>query len=213
MMAVIKKVYVAQTFRGDPDCIKKGLKAADHLREIGYEVFSPAEHQVEVDVDPAGEDCTIEQHKVGFKWDMDKVLKSDAVVVLSGLDTSRGVQAEVALARAVDIQVLDYETMEPIATPSLPGPIKEALAKVETIFAKKNADYASGSWRSNFDLVAAQMSVTPVSVVDTMIAVKQARLAALNGRPPENEAVEDTYLDRMVYGVIAYAVLLDQEAP
>jgi hypothetical protein len=94
----------------------------------------------------------------------------------------------------------------------LPAAMAEALSLARDTFARKNDDYAKdGAWRSNFDAIAAQMSITAAEAADTLIAVKQARLQALNanGREPTNEAVVDTYLDRMVYAIIAYALLLD----
>lgn len=97
--------------------------------------------------------------------------------------------------------------------PELPGPVNEALATLRDTFQRKNADYAKDtSWRSNFDAIAGQMGFSALTAADTLVAVKQARLQALtaNGRAPQNEAVIDTYLDRMVYSCIAYALLLDE---
>lgn len=96
---------------------------------------------------------------------------------------------------------------------NLPPPVAEALATLRDTFARKNSDYARDtSWRSNFDSIADQMGFSAIKACDTLVAVKQARLQALtaNGRDPANEAVEDTYLDRMVYATIAYALLLDE---
>ena len=211
MTQAIKSVYVAQTFRGDPDCIPIGLAAAKDLRERGYEVFSPAERQEEVGVDP--NDCTLKDHKIGFKWDLACVLKVDAVVVINGIDTSRGVKAEVALALAIETPVLSYPDLTPV-TAGVPGPVEQALDIARATFAKKNADYAhDDDWRSNFDDIARQMGFDAVTACDTLIAVKQARLKALNnnGRSPVNEGVEDTRLDRMVYGIINFALYLDDK--
>jgi uncharacterized HAD superfamily protein len=98
-------------------------------------------------------------------------------------------------------------------TAQLPGPVAEALSTARDTFARKNADYAKDdAWRSNFDAIASQMGFDAVAACDTLIAVKQARLQALkaNDRDPSNEAVIDTYLDRMVYSIIAFALLLDE---
>jgi len=97
----------------------------------------------------------------------------------------------------------------------LPPFVQEALNEARDTFARKNADYAKdNAWRSNFDAIADQMGFDAVTAADTLIAVKQARLAALatNGRTPINEGVKDTYLDRMVYSIIAYALYLDEES-
>lgn len=101
------------------------------------------------------------------------------------------------------------------AAPTLPESIARAIQTIQDTFAKKNADYADkSSWRSNFDQVAKQMCFKDgVDSADTLIAVKQARLQALraNGTSPKNESLIDTYLDRMVYAVIAYALVLDAQ--
>lgn len=94
----------------------------------------------------------------------------------------------------------------------LPDPVAAALDKIESMFASKNDDYTTGSWSSNFQMSAQAMGCRPVDVADTLIAVKQARLAALraNGRPPKNESVIDTYVDRAVYAVIALSLLVEE---
>lgn len=95
---------------------------------------------------------------------------------------------------------------------NLPAPIATALDKIESMFAMKNDDYAAGAWDSNFRMSAGAMGCRPVDVADTLIAVKQARLAALraNGRTPRNESVVDTYVDRAVYAVIALGLLVEE---
>lgn len=98
-------------------------------------------------------------------------------------------------------------------TADLPPPVQRAVDALIETFTRKSADYADDSnWRSNFDAVSRQMGFPAVVAADTLVAVKQARLQALsaNGRPPANEALADTYLDRMVYATIAYALLLDE---
>lgn len=123
------------------------------------------------------------------------------------------------------IKILERRNLERrqfVETPKL-APQKEiepavakALDTIANIFRKKNADYANAeSWRSNFLDVAKQQGITDLDACDTLIAVKQARLRSLraNGAKPKNEAVEDTYLDRATYAVIALAMLIeDQEA-
>lgn len=93
-------------------------------------------------------------------------------------------------------------------------PFENALIGMVKTFRKKNADYADGErWSSNFDDVAKQMGFDhPVKAADALIAVKQARLRSLakRGTEPQNESVLDTYLDRAVYGVIAYALLVEE---
>lgn len=100
----------------------------------------------------------------------------------------------------------------PLTAPTIPVPVQQALARIAEIFGKKNADYATEeSWRSNFEDVARQLDISDRDACETLIAVKQARLRALrtNGRLPANESVDDTVLDRAVYGVISLAMLIE----
>lgn len=92
-------------------------------------------------------------------------------------------------------------------------PFESVLVKIILMFRAKNKDYADGeSWSSNFEDVAKQENMDhPVRAADALIAVKQARLRALGKKKidPVNESVLDTYIDRAVYSVIAYALLID----
>jgi hypothetical protein len=148
---------------------------------------------------------------------------ADAVFLIPG--HSPGADAEVEAAYKAGIPV--YQTLEglqrdinperpdPTAVcpeAQLPAAVNKAVARAVVTFAKKNKDYAAdNNWRSNFDEIARDEGRTACSVADTMINVKQARLRALreNGRTPTNESTEDTYLDRMVYSILAYALYLD----
>lgn len=101
-------------------------------------------------------------------------------------------------------------------TPSLPEAIKTALVAIENTFVSKNADYAAEavSWDSNFRDVASQMAWhDPNEAVETLIAVKQARLKSLrlNKTKPNNESLLDTKLDRAVYAVISLAMAYVEE--
>ena len=109
------KVYLAQKFRGDPHCLERGQKAAHDLRAEGYEVVSPAEHELSLHRDPTDPNLPMAAHKDGFLWDMEQVLGCDAVVVMPGYEGSRGVAAEIALADAVDIPVLSYPSLVPFS--------------------------------------------------------------------------------------------------
>lgn len=93
----------------------------------------------------------------------------------------------------------------------LPDPMRMAFARMLKTFAGKNKDYSHGSWRSSFDEVADGVGTTGGQVCETLLELKRARLRALssNGRPPANESVDDTYLDRAVYAALAFGLYLD----
>ncbi len=211
-------VYLVTPMRGrtEEEVRQQARPVEDKLRKQGLVVWSPsesAEDSGQLAGDPAHD-------AEGFKWDVARILESQALVLLDGWEHSSGGMFEVTLANNLGLLVLEFDTWaSPVKKPgmqinyrSLPAPIAQAMLRIESTFARKNADYATdSSWRSNFDAIAAQMGFSAVSAADTLIAVKQARLTALalNGRGTVNEAIEDTYLDRMVYAVIAYALLMD----
>lgn len=81
------------------------------------------------------------------------------------------------------------------------------LREMEALHEKKNHDYATdGNPYSNFEY-AAQVSAGFTDPVDrvfaTLIGVKLARLQELTkGKVPNNESINDTYLDLANYAAI-----------
>lgn len=105
------KVYLAGPMRGHAlSNFPAFLGAAELLRRAGYEVADPAAHDLEMGFNPAREDALDGfDIKAALRWDLEQVLASDAVVVMGGWENSRGANAEVATARAVDVPVLTLE--------------------------------------------------------------------------------------------------------
>ena len=92
------RVYLAGPMRGRVRYnFDAFAEAAAELRELGYEVVSPAEHDLE-------QGFNIRQV---LAWDLEQVIGADAVVTLPGWAHSLGALAEVATARAVGIPVLE----------------------------------------------------------------------------------------------------------
>lgn len=113
------KVYLAGKMRGVPEfnfpAFDAGTKA---LRDVGIEVFSPAERdRREDDFDPSGMAGTDDELvEVGFSLrdalgdDLEYICKeADAVVVLPGWEKSSGAKAEVATARALSLPVYELD--------------------------------------------------------------------------------------------------------
>lgn len=113
------KVYLAGPMRGYLDFNFPAFHVgARRLRDCGFEVFSPAERDVDVhgDVFKAAHGELDEIKDTGFSLrealaaDTQYIaLQADAVVVLPGWQESKGAQAEVALARALGLEVLTLE--------------------------------------------------------------------------------------------------------
>jgi len=110
------RVYLAGPMRGYPDFNFPAFHiGARRLRDLGYEVFSPAERDIEAHGEGVNNSptCNLDDVKdTGFslrdalaadtQWIS---LRADAVVVLPGWQESKGAQAEVALARALGLPV------------------------------------------------------------------------------------------------------------
>jgi Domain of unknown function (DUF4406) len=108
------KVYLAGPMRGYADFnFPAFFCAAEKLREAGYEVFSSAEADIKNGFDPVGQGITAEIERQGFSErellaaDLDWVCReAEMVVVLPGWERSAGANAEVSVARALEIDVL-----------------------------------------------------------------------------------------------------------
>lgn len=87
-------------------------------------------------------------------------------------------------------------------------PYFEMISNIIKTHLKKAHDYAkSGDPYSNFRHSAAIAGVDPLTVFLVMIGVKIARLNSLysEGKEPNNESIEDTWLDLANYAIIGAA--------
>lgn len=109
------RVYLAGPMRGYPEFNFPAFhEAAAWLRAVGYEVFSPAEHDLNNGFDPAGMRGDVaELGPAGFdlrealRTDLTWICKeADMVVMLPGWEASWGAQAEVCTARALGLPVM-----------------------------------------------------------------------------------------------------------
>lgn len=99
--------------------------------------------------------------------------------------------------------------------PSSSDPFERVIAEIVSVNRLKRKDYAiDGDPFSNFHDTARAMGIEGFSAIDSAdlnVRQKDARIRSLrmNGRTqsPSNETVADTYLDRAVYAIIAYAIL------
>ena len=121
------RVYVAGPMRGVAQFnFPAFYDAAEALRRLGHEVFNPAERDSKVGFDPtelAGDEDLTEHGfdlREALAADMEWIsLHADAIALLPGWESSRGAQAEVALARALGLQVTDFEAFDRV------GPVIE----------------------------------------------------------------------------------------
>lgn len=115
----VKSVYIAGKMSGLPLWNFPAFEeAAKNLRGRGLEVFSPAEHDLEMGFEPTRETFSAKERAESMHWDFETIFNVDAVVVLPGWEKGRGATAEVALAWFLDKPVLSYPTLERIVRSS-----------------------------------------------------------------------------------------------
>jgi hypothetical protein len=114
----MRLVYLAGPMRGIPDFNFPAFdRAAERLRAQGWEVFSPADHDREVngheiEANPTGDE-EIARQKTGFnirealKADTSWICRqADAIALLPGYENSLGAKAELALAMALGLTLI-----------------------------------------------------------------------------------------------------------
>jgi len=82
------KIYLAGPMRGIPEYNAPVFRsAATHLRELGHEVWSPLEADLEL---VGGTEAASLDIRGTFRRDLDALLQQDAVVLLEGWHDSEG---------------------------------------------------------------------------------------------------------------------------
>lgn len=99
------RIYLAGPMTGLPDFNFPAFNAAAaRLRELGHDVVSPAENE--------GGD-TSHPWSYYMRQDLHHVLSVEAIAVLPGWQRSRGATLEVSVATALELPILDAETLLP----------------------------------------------------------------------------------------------------
>lgn len=105
------KIYLAGPMRGiELYNFPAFFKTAMMLREQGHIVFNPAERDMAEGFNPG---LPLDRQVNGFKledvfrWDFEKVVDVDAVVILPGYKDSRGTQIELAIATTMGIKTYE----------------------------------------------------------------------------------------------------------
>lgn len=110
---MVKSVYIAGPMTGYEDYNYPAFHAAaERWRDAGWQVFNPAEHELPT----AEQEATLTPDEIRalyMRKDLEWVMASDAIAVLPGWQKSKGANVEVAVARILNLPVLDALTMEP----------------------------------------------------------------------------------------------------
>lgn len=92
--------------------------AATRLRAAGWTVLSPHENPTLVGFDPKTDDFDL---RAALQWDVEAVMRSEAVVLLPGWETSPGCAVEILTAEGLAIPVVTLDEF-------LPPPSDESAA-------------------------------------------------------------------------------------
>ena len=107
-------VYCAGPMRGYPAFnFPAFFAAADRLRADGWTVLNPAEHDKDGGFDETQETLEGFDLHAAFRWDIEAVLRSDAIYMLAGWELSTGANIEHSVAKAIGLEVL-YEEPLPV---------------------------------------------------------------------------------------------------
>lgn len=122
------KIYIAGPMRGIPlHNFPAFDAAATYLRARGYTVFNPADHDRDIGFSPTTPDVTKEQLEDMMRWDLARVMESDAVVFLPGWQHSRGAKAERVVAHYCGVPCYDwceaYMSCAAFKQPRMPEPL------------------------------------------------------------------------------------------
>ncbi len=108
-----KRAYLAGQMRGCPEYNFPAFhEATERLRAMNWEVFSPAERDLEDGFNPLKDKAKDLSYYMAI--DLPEVCKSDVVVVLLGWGKSQGARLEVYVACELGKQILDAETLNPV---------------------------------------------------------------------------------------------------
>jgi nucleoside 2-deoxyribosyltransferase len=189
----MEKVYLAGPMRGYPAFnFPTFFAAAEDLRDRGFDVRSPAEHDVDTGFDyndpKAWENLTNEQRAEAFSWDVQSVLWCDAVVVLPGWRHSQGVGVELGVARAIHRSIVEFSTMKEVVEED---PMEEAARLIhgerQGVYGHPFEDFSKTAslWSPILGV-----SVTPEQVALCMLQVKISRLLQ---SPDHRDSLVDTH--------------------
>jgi len=172
------KIYIAGPMRNYPLFnFPAFAEATKKIRELGHEVSSPAERDMQEDgFDPAKSEPRSMSYYMTH--DLPEVCKADAVVVLTGWEHSGGARLEVMVAMSLKKQILDTD-LNPVVNLSI---LQEADGLIN---GDRNANYGpptqdftriAGMWTAllQFKLKDGEV-IRPQDVAWMMMMLKASR--------------------------------------
>jgi hypothetical protein len=223
------RAYLAGPMRGYPEFNFPAFhKAAAELRDWGWDVWSPAENDLDNGFDPEKDEA--KSLREYMTVDLPEVCKADTVFCLPGWQESEGATLEVHVAHACGIRVRLYRGKNQPSEVILPITEKEESVEIEInrhplserfhelldecggLHDDKQADY--GRDNDPFANVRASEAWGMPAWVGAMVrATDKVRRLQTFARKGElrNESVIDAFMDLAVYALIA-RVLYEEAA-
>jgi hypothetical protein len=81
-------------------------RARDYLKACGHDPISPADMDRELGFDETLNSLEGFDYKDAMRRDIDAIFNADAIFMLNGWQASKGANAELALATALDLRIL-----------------------------------------------------------------------------------------------------------
>lgn len=106
----INVIYLAGPMRNKPNFNFPAFAyAAGILRDAGYDVINPAEHDLEQGFNPETDTEDALDWTATVAWDLEQILhRAEAVVVLPGWESSTGTRGELAVAMFKGIPIKEF---------------------------------------------------------------------------------------------------------
>lgn len=143
------KFYIAGPMRGYPDFNFPAFdKAAECLRSLGHEVVSPAELDRDLGFDETTGELPDGFVESAMRRDLEEILGVDAIALLYGWEKSQGVKVELAVAKALGLEVYKHH---PYGTRPLEL-LEDISTETRTV---SSTGGEKGVKRARFDLIPA----------------------------------------------------------
>src|SRR5208282_3757971 len=95
-------------------------EAAEDLRNQGWVIFSPAEHDESLGAVPPKDGAgDFEMRNSCLAWDFARIAEADCLIVLPGWETSTGVHWEMVVAYALGKPIYSYPSLDDIDPPDV----------------------------------------------------------------------------------------------
>ncbi len=192
-MTIDKSVYLAGPMRGIDQFNFPAFDAAAKLgRDKGWRVFNPAEHDRSCGFDETKNSLEGFDMRTAQIWDINAIMKSNAIALLPGWEKSQGASVEATIAGWLGLTYLDATTFEPFptllyGTEEIPRKDRTVLLEAQNlVHGDRNKAYGSptedfartaGIWSALFrKYLKDNANFEPRDVALAMIGVKLSRL-------------------------------------